>query len=105
MDSLVRKFAASVVALARRGDASGRGVLIAGMADAPSAGIVEALGGLGGDEAIVALGRSAMRHPRRQDGLPHGVRVKIPLPTGDRGIETGVRGVTNRCPITGGMDR
>lgn len=54
---------AAAVALAGRGDASGRGVLIAGLADAPSAGIVEALGGLGGDEAIVALGRCAMRHP------------------------------------------
>ena len=63
----IRRSAA--VALARRGDASGLGVLIAGLADAPSARIVEALGALGGDEAIVALGRCAMRHPAFAPGI------------------------------------
>ena len=60
---------AAAVALAQRGDASGLGVLIAGLGDTPSAGIVEALGGLGGDEAIVALGRCAMRHRAFAPGI------------------------------------
>jgi len=54
---------AAAVALAHRGDASGRAVLIAALATAPSIVVVEALGAIGDDEAIVALGRCAMRHP------------------------------------------
>ncbi len=54
---------AAAVALAHRGDASGRAVLIAALATAPSIAVVEALGLIGDDEAIVALGRCAMRHP------------------------------------------
>lgn len=53
---------AAAVALAHRGDAAGEGVLIAELANAPSIAIVEALGMIGDDEAIVALGRCAMRH-------------------------------------------
>ena len=43
------------------GDPSGRDELIAGLAIAPSTVVVEALGAIGDDEGIVALGRSAMR--------------------------------------------
>ncbi len=53
----------AAMALARRGDASGRDMLTAELAAAPSDGIVEALGAIGDDEAIVALGRCALRHP------------------------------------------
>ena len=53
---------AAAVALAHRGDASGRDVLVAALAYAPSTAVVEALGAIGDDEAIVALGRCAMRH-------------------------------------------
>lgn len=53
---------AAAVALAHRGDASGRDVLIAELANAPSIAIMEALGTIGDDEAVVALGRCAMRH-------------------------------------------
>lgn len=60
---------AAAVALAHRGDASGRDVLIAALADAPSivivdalGSIMEALGMIGHDEAVVALGRCAIRH-------------------------------------------
>ena len=53
---------AAAVALAQRGDASGRDVLIAGLATAPSGALIEALGAIGDDEAIVALGRCATRH-------------------------------------------
>ena len=53
---------AAAVALAHRGDAAGRDVLIAALATAPSIMIVEALGAIGDDEAIVALGRCAMQH-------------------------------------------
>ena len=52
----------AAVALAHRGDAAGRDVLLAELANAPTTAIVEALGAIGGDEAIVALGRCAMRH-------------------------------------------
>ncbi len=52
----------TAVALACQGDASGRDVLVAALANAPSTAIVEALGAIGDDEAIVALGRCAMRH-------------------------------------------
>lgn len=53
---------AAAIALAHRGDASGRDVLIAALADAPSTAIVETLGMIGDDEAVVALGRCAMHH-------------------------------------------
>ena len=65
--SAVRRAAA--VALARRGDASGRDVLIAALASAPSIAVVEALGAIGDDEAIVALGRCAMRHAAFAPGV------------------------------------
>ena len=60
---------AAAVALAHRGDASGRNVLIADLANEPSNRIVEALGAIGDDEAIVALGRCAMRHPDFAPGV------------------------------------
>ena len=53
---------AAAVALAHRGDMSGRDVLVATLADAPTTAVVEALGMIGDDEAIVALGRCAMHH-------------------------------------------
>ncbi len=53
---------AAAVALAHRGDASGRDVLTDALATAPSTVVVEALGAIGDDEAIVALGRCAVRH-------------------------------------------
>ena len=56
----IRRTAA--VALAHRGDATGRDVLIDALATAPSIAVVDALGMIGDDEGIVALGRCAMRH-------------------------------------------
>ena len=53
---------AAAVALAHRGDASGRDVLTDALATAPSTVVVEALGTIGDDEAIVALGRCATRN-------------------------------------------
>ncbi len=53
---------AAAVALARQGDGLGRDVLVAELTNAPSILIVEALGAIGDDEAIVALGRCAARH-------------------------------------------
>ena len=60
---------AAAIALAHRGDASGRDVLIAALANAPSIAVVEALGAIGDDEAIVALGRCAMRHAAFAPGV------------------------------------
>lgn len=60
---------AAAVALADLGDDSGREVLLAELVDAPSTAIVGALGALGGDEAIVALGRCAMRHSALAPGV------------------------------------
>lgn len=60
---------AAAVAMANGGDASGRDVLLAELASAPSIDIVEALGAIGDDEAIVALGRCAMRHPAFAPGV------------------------------------
>ncbi len=53
----------AAAALAHRGDASGRDVPIAELTVAPSTALVEALGALGDDAAIVSLGRCAMRRP------------------------------------------
>ena len=60
---------AAAVALAHRGDVAGRNVLIAELASAPAIDIVEALGAIGDDEAIVALGRCAMRHAALAPGV------------------------------------
>ncbi len=53
----------AAVALAFRGDASGRDVLITVLAHAPSVELIDALGVICDDEAIVELGRCAMRFP------------------------------------------
>ena len=66
-DAPIRRTAA--VALANQGDDAGREVLLAELVDAPSTAIVEALGALGGDEAIVALGRCAIRHSALAPGV------------------------------------
>ena len=50
----------AAVALAIQGDESGRDVLITMLAHAPSVELIDALGAVGDDEAIVALGRCAM---------------------------------------------
>lgn len=60
---------AAAITLAHRGDASGRDVLIAALASAPSIAVVEALGAIGDDEAIVAIGRCAMRHAAFAPGV------------------------------------
>ena len=52
-------------ARARRGDDSGRDVLIAALARAPSGTLIGALGAIGDDEASVALGYRAMPSSRR----------------------------------------
>ncbi len=54
---------AAAIALAQRGDAAGRDVLLAELAHTPSAETIEALGAIGDDDAIVGLGRCAMRRP------------------------------------------
>lgn len=53
----------AAVALAFRGDASGRDVLISVLRHAPTVDSIEALGVICDDEAIVELGRCAMRFP------------------------------------------
>ncbi len=58
-DRLISIRRAAAVALASQGDASGRDVLISSLAHAPSVDLIEALGAIGDDEAIVALGRCA----------------------------------------------
>ena len=60
---------AAAVAMANGGDASGRDVLLAELSSAPSIDIVEALAAIGDDEAIVALGRCAMRHAALAPGV------------------------------------
>ena len=60
LDSIRRDAA---VALAFRGDASGRDVLITVLAHAPSVELIDALGAICDEEAIVELGRCAMRFP------------------------------------------
>ncbi|MCY4191708.1 MAG: hypothetical protein OXD42_10390 [Rhodospirillaceae bacterium] len=59
-DALIRVTAAA--ALAQLGDAAGLDALLAELARSPTSGIIDALGMIGGDEVIVALGRCAMRH-------------------------------------------
>ena len=58
--ALVRVTAAA--ALAQLGDAAGRDVLLAELARSPTSGTIDALGLIGDDEVIVALGRCAMHH-------------------------------------------
>ncbi|MCY4140972.1 MAG: hypothetical protein OXF56_22245 [Rhodobacteraceae bacterium] len=53
----------AAVALAFRGDASGRDMLISVLAHAPSVELIDALGVICDDEVIVELGRCAMRFP------------------------------------------
>ncbi|MCY3597636.1 MAG: hypothetical protein OXG71_09425, partial [Rhodospirillales bacterium] len=59
-DQLISIRRDAAVALAIQGDSSGRDVLIAMLAHAPSIELIDALGAVGDDEAIVALGRCAM---------------------------------------------
>ena len=51
------------------GNTSGRDKLITALANAPSAAISEALGAIGDDEAIVALGHFAIRHSAAAPGV------------------------------------
>ncbi len=85
---------AAAAALAHRGDASGRDVLIAELTVAPSTALVEALGALGDDAAIVSLGRCAMRRPEfapvavavlRDMGNPRADRLAARLEAGPAG--------------------
>ena len=62
-DSLASIRRDAAVALAFRGDASGRDVLISVLAHAPSVELIDALGAICDDEAVVELGRCAMRFP------------------------------------------
>ena len=54
---------AAAVALGNRGNADVREALIAELAANPSRAVIEALAAIGGDGAIVHLGRCAERHP------------------------------------------
>ena len=54
---------AAAVALGNRGNADVREALIAELAADPSRAVIEALAAIGGDDAIVHLGRCAERHP------------------------------------------
>ena len=92
---------AAAVALAHRGDAAGRDVLIAAFARTPSMVDVEALAAIGDDEAIVELGRCATRHSAiapdiiamlRDLGSPRANRLAARLEAGL------VRSSTGRAP-------
>ena len=54
---------AAAIALGQRGDGAAREALIAEFAVYPSREVIEALAAIGGDGAIVHLGRCAERHP------------------------------------------
>ena len=90
---------AAVVALAHRGH---RDKLIIALANAPSAAVAEALGAIGDDEAIVALGHFAIRHSAAAPSVITVLRYMVP-PRADR-LAARLEAECAR-PITGNASR
>ena len=68
----VRRLAA--IAMGMRGDAEARERLVDELERNPTAEVIEALAGIGDDDAIVHLGRCAERHPALAESVLDGLR-------------------------------
>ena len=69
---VVRRLAA--IAMGMRGDAEARERLVDELERNPTAEVIEALAGIGDDDAIVHLGRCAERHPALAESVLDGLR-------------------------------